>query len=560
GGNYDPENRDDEENVSENEGDKKEEEKEDEGEKDEEEESKLSTGIISIRFVDENVMDLEEPVVQELNLGEYTFEAKSIPGYDLLSPAIQSVTLSEDGEQREVVFKYRSQSPEVKPEKPEPVRETVAPKPKPEPEATVEGIILVAEPYKTTYFIGEELELDGLVVCKVFSDGREEEVAVEDLTITGFNSEKAAEEQIITIDYHGFKTHFTVSIVEKEESPGILTRIFGNPLLILIIALFCLLLILIAILVNMCRHDKPQAAKKREKSTPLIIIAVFVAIGLFAYGGAVYLLAQMEREEIAQDDESLGIEEGSGKPGITNIAIFGVDAKDGMTGRSDAIMVLTLDEKNDKIKITSLLRDSYVNIPGRGMDKINHAYAFGGPELAIRTINENFQLDIRYFVSVDFTSMPAIIDAVGGLEIELTDREAREIPGINSGGIHLLNGEQALRFSRLRKLDSDFERTRRQRDIMEATIESALKTPVTAYPGMLNKVFPHLTTNLTPNQILSIGGRTVLDNIDTIEKTQFPPSSLGKGQMINGVYYYVFDLEEGARRLNQYIYDDQPLE
>ena len=206
------------------------------------------------------------------------------------------------------------------------------------------------------------------------------------------------------------------------------------------------------------------------------------------------------------------------------------------------------------------MRDSYVEIPGRGLVKINHAYAFGGPELALKTINTNFALDVRHYVSVNFSSMPVIVDAAGGVEVEVTDREAREISSIQSGGVHVLNGQQALRFSRIRKIDSDFARTRRQRDIMESTIKSALDTPVTSYPSMLNQVFSHLTTNLSSNQMLYLGSKTVMKNISSIHQAQFPPSAMGKGQTINGVYYYVFDLEEGRNRLSRYIYYDEPLE
>ncbi len=433
------------------------------------------------------------------------------------------------------------------------------------PPAVVVGISLVAEPYKTTYFIGEKLDLDGLVVYRELIDGEEEEIPLEELTVVGFNSEEATEEQVVIIEYNGFTADFTVSI-EKEEGQGIFSRIFGSPLLNL---LFVLLLILIAIILGVKKSrrkekkqhkKKPPTAKDRKKRRIIIAVLILAGLALFAYAGAMYLLAQMEREKIAQDDESLGIDEDSGHPGITNIAVFGIDSEDGMKGRSDAIMILTLDEVHKKIKITSLPRDTYVDIPGRRLDKINHAYAFGGPELAIKTINQNFNLDIRRFVSVNFTSMPAIIDAVGGVEVEVTDREAREISGIGGGGAHVLNGKQALRFSRLRKIDSDFERGRRQRDIMESTIEAALKAPVTSYPGVVSKVFPHLTTNLTSNQILNLGRKTVMSNISTIEQVQFPPRSMGKGQMINGVYYFVFDRAVGAKMLSDYIYNDKPLD
>lgn len=306
------------------------------------------------------------------------------------------------------------------------------------------------------------------------------------------------------------------------------------------------------------RSNKTSKSRKRKKII-FITLGIIASLALLAYGGALYLLGQMGREEIPLDDESLGIEQGTGTRGITNVAIFGIDSEDGMVGRSDSIMILTLDQINDKIKITSIMRDSYVDIPGRRMDKINHAYAFGGPELALKTINQNFGLDIRHYVSVNFTSMPAIIDAVGGVELAITDREAREIRGIDSGGTHLLTGEQALSFSRIRKIDSDFERARRQRDVMESVIKSAFRIPVTSFPRTLNNILPHTTTNLGSNQILSLGGKAVMNNVRNIQQVQFPPASIAKGQIINGVWYYVFDLEQGAKKLSQYIFEDVPM-
>ncbi len=312
------------------------------------------------------------------------------------------------------------------------------------------------------------------------------------------------------------------------------------------------------------RGDKARSQKakstKRRKKIIFIALGIIFTLVLLTYGGALYLLGQMERDEIPMDDDSLGIEPGTGTRGITNIAIFGIDSEDDVVGRSDSIMILTLDQVNDKIKITSIMRDSYVNIPGRRMDKINHAYAFGGPELALKTINQNFGLDVRHYISVNFTSMPAIIDAIGGVELTITDREAREVSGIDGGGTHLLTGEQALAFSRIRKIDSDFERARRQRDVMEAVIRSTFGVSVTSYPKMLNNVLPYTTTNLGSNQILSLGGRAVMNNIRTIQQVQFPPASIAKGQIINGVWYYVFDLEQGAEKLRKYIFEDVPMQ
>ena len=113
---------------------------------------------------------------------------------------------------------------------------------------------------------------------------------------------------------------------------------------------------------------------------------------------------------------------------ITNIALFGLDARENEdVGRSDALMILTIDQRHGKLKITSILRDSEVNIDGYGSDKITHAYAYGGPELAIKTLNQNYNLDIEDYVTVNFIQMAEIVDAFGGVEINVTDDEMTEI-------------------------------------------------------------------------------------------------------------------------------------
>ncbi len=243
--------------------------------------------------------------------------------------------------------------------------------------------------------------------------------------------------------------------------------------------------------------------------------------------------------------------------GITNIALFGVDAVEGTPGRSDTIIILTIDTKSNKIKLTSIVRDAYVNIPGRGMDKINHAYAFGGPTLAIKTLNTNFHLDIRKYIRVNFSSLPQIIDKLGGIEINITQAESTKMPGIDSSGVYNLTGKQALAFSRIRSIDSDIERSRRQRDVVEAAIKKMFSQPIASYPTTLKEIFPLLRTNMTSNEMFNLGVNTVMNNIRNIEKMRYPTNENGKGQMIKGNYYVVFDRPATLQQIGKYIYLDQ---
>ena len=187
--------------------------------------------------------------------------------------------------------------------------------------------------------------------------------------------------------------------------------------------------------------------KKRSK-LKITIISIIAILVIILGGGYLYInskLSKVQKVDINKDNLSIdqNIEKDKEKSEIKNIALFGIDAPKGKAGRSDAIMILTIDNKNDKLKLTSIMRDSYVDVPGHGKTKITHAYAYGGPELAIKTLNQNFKLNIEDFMAVNFTSLPEIIDKLGGVQINITKEEIKHIPGITHAGKQTLNGAQA---------------------------------------------------------------------------------------------------------------------
>lgn len=330
-------------------------------------------------------------------------------------------------------------------------------------------------------------------------------------------------------------------------------------------------------------YNKVNKKKKNVKTPLLVALAVLLFLSGFGYAYVHNLLNSTNKEAITKDDGELGIgdkefefeyEEGIEVPGgtgqdgdlpfyyedvkgITNIALFGVDAPLGKRGRSDAIMIVTIDRNSKKIKLSSIIRDSYVNIPDRGMDKVNHAYAFGGPELALKTLNSNFHLDIKNYATVNFTTLPKVVDILGGVSITVTSAEASKISGISSAGTYNLTGAQALDYSRIRKIDSDFARSERQRTVMEAIIKKMLDKPVTSYPGVLSKIMPLVTTNMNANDILSIAGNVVTSGIRNVEQNRFPEDSYSSGQTIKGIYYYVFNRESLIHSMGKYIYLDE---
>lgn len=153
------------------------------------------------------------------------------------------------------------------------------------------------------------------------------------------------------------------------------------------------------------------------------------------YGYFYSKTSKMKRTTISRKASDLGItKETEDKldkfSGITNIALFGLDSRvKNEASRSDCIMIITLDGTHNKIKISSIMRDTYVHVDGYGMTKITHAYAYGGPQLAIKTINENFGLNIKDYVKVDFFSLEKIVDSVGGIEVNITSQELKVING-----------------------------------------------------------------------------------------------------------------------------------
>ncbi|MDZ5254226.1 LCP family protein [Clostridium sp. LIBA-8841] len=327
-------------------------------------------------------------------------------------------------------------------------------------------------------------------------------------------------------------------------------------------------------------NNKKGKSKKPAKNRKLIItlsIIGLLIVGLVG-GAATYGLTMLNKmNKVDLNEENLGInkdidEKLSKYDGITNIALFGVDATEGNTGRSDAIMIATIDKVHKKLKLTSIMRDSYVEIQGHGKDKINHAYAFGGHELALKTLNENFDLNIKDFATVNFSSLPKIIDAVGGIELDIRSDELQYInnyinelntlnktnsPNITSAGTQHVDGTQALAYCRIRYTSGgDGERTERQRIVLSKLFEKFTKVSPTKYPSILNELMPMVTTNLSSSDILSLATTVASMGGSGLEQERFPKDNYSKGEMIKGVYYLTFDKDATVKQIHDYIFED----
>ncbi|MBP3372409.1 MAG: LCP family protein [Clostridia bacterium] len=340
--------------------------------------------------------------------------------------------------------------------------------------------------------------------------------------------------------------------------------------------------------------DRPRSKRRRSKRrrTRRMFITLFCVIiilsGLFS-GGLIYvksLLGQAERVDLNTDD--LGIvttppttvsenddvqqEEVPAGPEVINFALYGVDTRSttDTTGNSDVIMIVSVDKTNNKIRLISIARDTYVAVEGYGSTKINHAFSYGGPTLAIKTLNQNFQMDIQDFVAVNFAQVAEIIDYVGGVTVNVDSDERRVanqyIAELNRIGIPcseitqtgdvLLSGPQAVAYSRDRYNGNDGARTGRQREVLMALYETAKKQPVTRYPGLVKLVLAQCSTSLTDSEMLELGIWAVTNNA-TIEQYSFPDGNVNsRGETINGMWCYVYDLDKATEILHRFIYED----
>lgn len=197
-----------------------------------------------------------------------------------------------------------------------------------------------------------------------------------------------------------------------------------------------------------------------------------------------------------------------------NIMLVGQDARPGQKrARSDTMILCTIKKSEGRVILTSFLRDTYVKIPGVRKAKMNTAYAYGGMDLLAETVLENFGIQVDNTVEVSFTGFMDVIDTIGGVEIELTDAEASwmnshgggDVGGKQNwklkGGKNLLNGNQALAYARIRKLDNDFGRTARQRKVLAAVVEQVRGLNLMEMNNLVNQLVSLITTDMTNAEI-----------------------------------------------------------
>lgn len=272
----------------------------------------------------------------------------------------------------------------------------------------------------------------------------------------------------------------------------------------------------------MKEKESIKKKKKKRKIHPFIkgflgcILVVVILVGGvgFVFGSVVHGKLNFEKIESVSREPFK-------EDGVKNILLIGNDSRtQDESGRSDAMILISISSKTNSIHMTSLLRDIYVEIPGHDGNRLNAAYAYGGPELLMETLEENFGIEVNRYMLVNFQAFANLVDAVGGVDLDVTNEEVQYINGYLveynqlegraegtdyldtslSGTIHL-NGPQALAYCRNRYIGTDFARTERQRKVLSAAMKSAPVAMLTNGGELIEGIASNVTTNLTKSEI-----------------------------------------------------------
>jgi len=233
---------------------------------------------------------------------------------------------------------------------------------------------------------------------------------------------------------------------------------------------------------------------------------------------------------------------------LVNILLVGQDRRaDESRQRADAMILCSLDTKNDTITLTSFLRDLYVEIPGYQANKMNAAYALGGIPLVKETILDNFGISVDACVEVDFSGFEEVIDLLGGVEMEITPAEAEHLNQVYgwslTTGTNHLDGEKALAYARIRKIDSDFSRTHRQRKILTSVLQNCRGLGLIKLTKLISQVLPLLTTDLSHTEILAYSAQLFpLLSSGQVKNLRIPAEGMYEDARINNQMVLIPDL------------------
>ncbi len=324
-----------------------------------------------------------------------------------------------------------------------------------------------------------------------------------------------------------------------------------------------------------------EGAKKSRKLTKKWLIGIAASVGavvlalvivVVTWGSS--LLGNIQRESELSAGEIAVNSDLPHADKVQNIALFGLDTRsDSESGRSDAIIILTVDRVNNKIKLTSIARDSLVAIDGRGQSKITHAFGWGGAKLAVKTLNQNFGMNITDYAYVNFFEFVELIDYIGGVMIDVNASELKIMndyygPQLRKLGFDYqnattgfvrLSGAQALAYSRNRYSGSDIDRGNRQKEVLEAMFTQVKETPLTKFPSLISQVLSMCHTTMTNEELFSVA-QWAVSSSPTFDQFTIPSKECNaKGGNAGDGHGWVwrYDMELATQVLHDYIYEEE---
>ena len=315
---------------------------------------------------------------------------------------------------------------------------------------------------------------------------------------------------------------------------------------------------------------------KHFKRVALILTGLIVTICLSGFGYVYFKLNKMYvKDEVVKSTE----EQGTMVEGITNILLVGTDGEYVEKGnRSDGMMLVTIDSKNKDIKLTSIARDTYVDIPGYSTEKLTHAYAYEGIDLLKEVFKVNFNLNIDKYIAVNFVSFMDIMDELGGVEVNVEEKDINEINKyidacygyyknkdekdkeyITKSGVQRLNGYQALAFSRIRYTDSAFARDNRHREVAESVYKEFAQKGVETYKKCAEIILNNTKTNISPIEMMNLAYTVLKINDKDIEQFQFPLEEYRNGHIISKQKGWVleWDKEPNLEAWHKFIFGEK---
>ena len=278
---------------------------------------------------------------------------------------------------------------------------------------------------------------------------------------------------------------------------------------------------------------------KTKKNFNLKIITIVLLLLLIGIP-CITLLALKNNKNSNTDDST---SQNTSNNNITNILLLGTDGRENEDSfRSDCMIIATLDMKHKSIKLTSLARDTYVDIPGVGKGKLNEAYFWGKQDLLFKTIKNNFGIDIYKYIQVDFDNLMNIIFILGGVEVNVEQHELEAVNNLipasyesctyenkgdmrllDSTGVQKLNGYQAIAYTRIRYSDNAINRDSRQREVLMSILRDLKNKATSSYSETLKELAPYYSTNITSSEILDLAANAYSSGaVNNVKQGQFP--------------------------------------